>query len=160
MRRVSRSFSQHCSRCRLLPARKPRSRACIDRRRAVPIVPVATNLKVRLNETLSSKDARAGDKFTATVIDPARFTEATVHGHVRSITQSGRVKGRTTMNLAFDSINLTSGRHGIMHGYITRVYGSNSGSADQEGGVQSEAARNQTLKRAGIGAGPRAPSSA
>jgi len=119
--------------------------------KAKPLVPVGTNLKVRLNETLSSKESRAGDKFTATVMDPVRFNEATVHGHIRSIVKSGKVKGRTTMNLTFDSIDLTNGKHGVMHGYITKVYGS-KGSADNEGGVQSESRGNQTLKRTGIGA--------
>src|SRR2546430_17649680 len=71
------------------------------------LVPVGTNLKVRVNDTLSSKDSRAGDKFTATVMDPVRFNEATLRGHVRSIVKSGRVQGRTTMNLAFDSIMLS-----------------------------------------------------
>jgi hypothetical protein len=116
-----------------------------------PLVPVGTNLKVRLNETLSSKESRAGDKFTATVMDPVRFNEATVHGHIRSIVKSGKVKGRTTMNLNFDSIDLTNGKHGLMHGYITKVYGS-KGSADNEGGVQSESRGKQTVKRTGIGA--------
>jgi len=120
--------------------------------RYTPIVAVGTNLKVRLNETLSSKDSRAGDKFTATVIDPARLSEATVNGHVRSIDKSGKIKGRTTMNLAFDSINLSDGRHGIMHGYVTRVYGENT-RTDQEGGVQSGSRSKQTLKRGAIGAG-------
>jgi hypothetical protein len=116
-----------------------------------PLVPVGTNLKVRLNETLSSKESRAGDKFTAMVMDPVRFNEATVHGHIRSIVKSGKVKGRTTMNLTFDRIDLTNGKQGVMHGYITNVYGS-KGSADKEGGVQSESRGNQTAKRAGIGA--------
>jgi hypothetical protein len=116
-----------------------------------PLVPVGTNLKVRLNETLSSKESRAGDKFTATVMDPVRFNEATVHGHIRSIVKSGKVKGRTTMNLNFDSIDLTDGKHGVLHGYITKVYGSKS-STDNEGGVQSESRGNQTVKRTGIGA--------
>jgi hypothetical protein len=116
-----------------------------------PLVPVGTNLKVRLNDTLSSKQSRAGDKFTATVMDPVRFNEATVRGHIRSIVQSGKIQGRTTMHLAFDSVQLTNGKHGILHGYITKVYGS-KGSADNEGGVQSESRGNQTVKRSGIGA--------
>jgi hypothetical protein len=117
-----------------------------------PIVPVATNLKIRLNDTISSKESRAGDKFTATVMDPVRFNEATVHGHVRSIVKSGTVKGRTTVNLSFDSIDMPDGKHGVMHGYVTRVYGSDSARTDEEGGVASESRGNQTVKRAGIGA--------
>lgn len=118
-----------------------------------PLVAVGTNLKIRLNETLSSKESRAGDKFTATAIDPVRFNEATVHGHIRSIVKSGKVKGRTTMNLSFDSIDLTDGRKGVLHGYVTKVYGSDSGKADEEGGVQSSSRGKQTLKRTGVGAG-------
>src|SRR5437016_9340316 len=118
--------------------RKPRLRRAAPRTAIAPIVPIGTNLKVRLNDTLSSKDSRAGDKFAATVIDPVRFNEATVHGHIRSIIKSGKVTGRTTMNLAFDSINLTDGKSGVLHGYITKVYGSDSAKTDEEGGVQSK----------------------
>ena len=129
---------------------KPRMRRATTPRRVVPLVPVATNLKVRLEDTLSSKDSRAGDKFTATVLDPVRFNEATVRGHIRSIVKSGRIKGRTTMNLAFDSITLADGRTGTLHGYVTRVYDS-KGRADEEGGIQSEGRGKQTIKRGAIG---------
>jgi hypothetical protein len=133
--------------------RKPRLRRAAPRPSVVvpPLVPVATNLKIRLIDSLSSKESRAGDRFTATVIDPVRFSEATVHGHIRSIVKSGKVTGRTTMNLAFDSIDLPDQKHGVLHGYVTRVYGAD-GSADNEGGVQSKSRGNQTLKRSGIGA--------
>ena len=135
--------------------RKPRPRLRRAAPRTVvaapPVVAVGTNLKVRLNDTLTSNESRAGDKFSATVIDPVRFNEATVHGHIRSIVKSGKVKGRTTMNLAFDSIDLPEGKHDVLHGYVTKVYGA-KGAADNEGGVQSESRGNQTLKRAGIGA--------
>jgi hypothetical protein len=116
------------------------------------LVPVGTNLKVRLEDTLSSKTSRVGDRFTATVLDPVRFNEATVTGHISSIQKSGKVKGRTSMNLAFNSIRLSDGRTGTVHGYVTRVYGSDSGRADNEGGVESGSRGNQTAKRAGIGA--------
>jgi hypothetical protein len=132
---------------------KPGLKKPAPRTRVAPLVPVGTNLKVRLNETLSSKESRAGDKFTATAIDPVRFNEATVHGHIRSIVKSGKVQGRTTMNLTFDSIDLPGDppKQGVLHGYVTRVYGA-SAKTDEEGGVQSEGRGNQTLKRSGIGA--------
>ena len=131
--------------------RRPRLQRPAPRVTTPVLVPIATNLKVRLNDTLSSKESRAGDKFTATVIDPVRFSEATVHGHIRSIIKSGKVTGRTTMHLAFDSIDLPDGKNGVLHGYVTKVYGSNN-TADNEGGVQSEGRGKQTLKRSGIGA--------
>ena len=121
-------------------------------KRAVPLVPVGTDLKVRINDSLSSKESRVGDRFTATVIDPSRFDEARLSGHVSSIQKSGKIKGRTSMNLAFDSIEMRDGRRGVLHGYVTRVYGDDSGKADNEGGIESGSRTKQTVKRAGIGA--------
>jgi hypothetical protein len=133
---------------------KPRLRRSVVRKTTPvgPLVPIGTNLKIRVEETLSSKDSRVGDRFTATVLDPVRFNEAKVTGHISSIQKSGKVKGRTSMNLAFDSIELTDGRRGPLHGYVTRVYGSGSGRVDEEGGVESGSRTNQALKRGGIGA--------
>lgn len=132
---------------------KPTAKKRTTTRRVAPLVPVGTDLKVRINDTLSSKESRVGDRFTATVIDPSRFDEARVTGHISSINKSGKVKGRTSMNLAFDSVELRDGRRGVMHGYVTRVYGDDSGRADNEGGVESSSRTKQTVKRAGIGAG-------
>jgi hypothetical protein len=122
-------------------------------KRVAPLVPAGTDLKVRINDTLSSKNARIGDRFTATVLDPSRFDEARLSGHISSIQKSGKVKGRTSMNLAFDSIVLRDGRKGVLHGYVTKVYGEGSGRADNEGGVESGSRGNLTVKRTGIGAG-------
>ena len=131
---------------------KPGLKRRTTTRRAVPLVAVGTDLKVRINDTLSTKDSRIGDRFTATVVDPSRFDEARVSGHISSIQKSGKIKGRTSMNLAFDTVELRDGRHGVLHGYVTRVYGEGSGRSDEEGGVESGSRTKQTVKRAGIGA--------
>jgi len=131
---------------------KPTAKKRTTTKRAVPLVPVGTDLKIRINDTLSSKDSRVGDRFTATVIDPSRFDEAKLTGHISSIQKSGKIKGRTSLNLAFDSVELRDGRRAVMHGYVTRVYGEGSGRADNEGGVESGSRTKQTVKRAGIGA--------
>ena len=132
--------------------KSPTLRRKTTTRRVVPLVPVGTNLKIRIEDTLSSKNSRVGDRFTATVIDPSRFDEARVFGHISSIQKSGKIKGRTSMNLAFDRVELRNGRRGTLHGYVTRVYGEGSGRADEEGGVESGSRTKQTVKRAGIGA--------
>jgi hypothetical protein len=138
--------------------RRPRLRRAPVRRTTTPpvpvgpLVPIGTNLKIRVEDTLSSKDSRVGDRFNATVLDPVRYNEARVTGHIGSIQKSGKIKGRTSMNLAFDSIELPDGRRGPLHGYVTRVYGGGSERADNEGGVESGSRTNQTLKRGGIGA--------
>jgi hypothetical protein len=107
---------------------------------------------VRLNDTLSSKESRVGDKFTATVLSPSRYEEGTLYGHISSIQKSGKIKGRTSMNLDFDSIKLLDGRTGRVNGYVSRVYGDDGGRADNEGGVESGSRTNQAIKRGGIGA--------
>lgn len=117
------------------------------------LVPSGTQLRMRLNDTLSSKEGRAGDRFTATVVNPSRYEEAKVSGHIRSIRKSGRVEGRTTMSLSFDSIRLSDGRTGVLRGEVLRVYDSDSADkVDEEGRVQSGGRGKQTLKRSGIGA--------
>ena len=115
-------------------------------------VPAGTNLKERLNDTISSKTARVGDKFTVTVIDPVKYNEATVHGYISSIEKSGKIKGRTSMNLDFSRIVMPDGRTGTLHGYVSRVYGEDNGRADNEGGVESGSRTKQAVKRGGIGA--------
>jgi len=138
-----------------LPGMTADAQARRTRRRAVtaPVVPAGTELRIRLGKTLSSKESRPGDRFTATVMNPSRFEEATVNGHIRSIVRSGRVEGRTTMSLSFDSIRLREGRTGPMRAEVLRVYDSDSAhNVDSEGRVQSGGRGKQTLKRSGIGA--------
>jgi hypothetical protein len=115
-------------------------------------VPAGTDLKIRLNDALSSKENRVGDTFTATVISPSRYEEGTLRGHISAIDKSGKIKGRTSMTLAFDSLVLPNGkRDGFVRGYVTKVYGSDTGKADNEGNVESGSRSKQTVKRAGIG---------
>jgi len=117
------------------------------------IVPSGTQLRIRLGNTLSSKEARPGDHFTATVVNPSKYEEAKVSGHIRSIKKSGRVQGRTTMTLSFDSIRLADGRSAPFRAEVLRIYDADSGQrVDQEGRVESGSRGNQTLKRSGIGA--------
>jgi len=110
-------------------------------------------MRIRINNTLSSKESRAGDRFTATVVNPSRYEEGKVTGHIRSIRKSGRVEGHTTMSLAIDSIRLRDGRTGSLRGEVLRVYDSDSAErVDEEGRVHSGSRGKQTLKRSGIGA--------
>jgi outer membrane lipoprotein SlyB len=140
----------------VLPGMSADAQTRRTRRRTAPpasVVPAGTELRVRLNDTLSSKESRAGDRFSATVVNPSRYEEAKITGHIRSIRKSGRVEGRTTMSLAFDSIRLADGRTAVMRGEVLRVYDSESAkNVDEEGRVQSGGRGKQTLKRGGIGA--------
>jgi outer membrane lipoprotein SlyB len=118
------------------------------------LVPLGTNLRVRLNDDLSSKDSRVSDHFTATVVNPTRFEGATLRGHISRLQRSGTVTGRTTMTLAFDSVALHDGRTGTLRGQVVRIYDADSDSSkvDEEGRVQSGSRGKQAVKRGGIGA--------
>ena len=41
---------------------KPTAKKRTTTKRAAPLIPVGTDLKVRINDTLSSKDSRVGDR--------------------------------------------------------------------------------------------------
>ncbi len=76
-------------------------------------VPTGTTIAIRMNETLSTEQNKAGDSFTArlerpivdadgTVIVPAG---ATVRGRVTAVAPSGRVGQTAAMKLAFEAIS-------------------------------------------------------
>ena len=119
------------------------------------VISVGTTLRVRLEDDLSSKESKVGDRFTATVMDPEAYEGARVLGHISSIRKSGRVEGRTSMNFRFDSIETRSGSRGTMRAELVRVYDPEAESSkrvDEEGSVESSSRGKQTLKRGGIGA--------
>ncbi len=119
------------------------------------LVPAGTELRVRLDNRISSEESHPGDRFTGTVVGPSNYEGAKVFGHVGAIRKSGRVEGRTSMSLIFDSIQMTEGRRGVMRGQVIRVYEPDDDSekkVDEEGSVESSSRGKQTLKRGGIGA--------
>src|SRR5262249_13382181 len=65
------------------------SRRTVDSRR----VPIGTQMKIRLNDTVDSKNSRYGDKFRATVMTPRRYEESVIEGHLASVKQSGKFQG-------------------------------------------------------------------
>src|SRR2546425_1480377 len=114
-----------------------------------------SELTVRLRESISSEKNKVGDQFTATVVSPGQFNGAVVTGHIASIKKSGKFKGRTAMNLAFNSIRYSDGVSTPYRGEVVKVYESeeeNVSKVDEEGHVESGKRGTQTLKRSGIGA--------
>ena len=125
------------------------SRRTVDSRR----VPVGTQMKIRLNDTVDSKNSRYGDKFRATVMTPRRYEESVIEGHLASVKQSGKFQGRTSVAFAFDRIRYPDGTTVPLRGQVVKVYGEESVSkVDEEGRVESGKRGSQTAKRSGIGA--------
>jgi hypothetical protein len=110
-------------------------------------------MRVRLNNTLTTGYSGVDDTFTVTVVDPGPFCGARIVGSIQSIHQSGRFKGATEMYLSFDRIRLLDGESYSINGEIVRLYDTRSGEqVDAEGGIETSGRRPQTLKRIGIGA--------
>jgi len=116
-------------------------------------VPRGTEMKIRLENTIDSKEARNGDRFTATVLSPSSYADSTLEGHIARVQQSGKFKGRTSINFAFDRIRYRKGGSAPLRAQVVRVYGENSvKKVDEEGNVESGKRGSTTAKRTGGGA--------
>ncbi len=106
-----------------------------------------------LNNDLSTKQAKQGDRFTMTVRDNSQFDGAVIEGTVASVNQGGRLTGRSGMSLNFDTIRLRNGQTYRFAGILTSVRTSNDDTVkvDNEGSAQGNNQTTQTLERAGIG---------
>jgi hypothetical protein len=116
-------------------------------------IPAGTELVLRLNNGINSKTSKVGDPFTATVLSPSAYEAGTVRGHVARITKSGRLKGRTEIGLAFDSLQTRRGQRMPMRAELQEVRQSESVKVvDEEGNIQSGKRGEQAIKRGAIGA--------
>src|ERR1700749_2174854 len=126
-----------------------------QRKKAAPkyTVPANTTMHLRLNDKLSSKDARVGDTFTSTVETPVyvRGVEvipagSIVTGQVTHVSRAGRKSQAGSINVTFTSLELPNGAHRAINASLTT-----SASADNEGEVKG---KSSTKKNAAfIGAG-------
>jgi outer membrane lipoprotein SlyB len=112
-------------------------------------------LSLELLSALSTATNKKDDKFSCKVLSPAELAGAVVEGHVRKAKRSGKEKGKSEMDLAFDTITLPDGRAGKINAQITEVFdvvdAGDQGRADKEGTVKAKS----TVKRDAlkIGAG-------
>lgn len=114
-----------------------------------------TELRVQLQDTISTEDNRAGDRFRATVMAPGKYEGAVVQGRVTSIKRSSTMKGRTRMHFKFDRITLPDGTSRPITADLLQVYESgaeNVKRTTEEGTVESGKQSKKALKRGAIGA--------
>ena len=116
-------------------------------------VPVGTELKLRLESAVDTKNSKDGDPFTATVLTPSKYEGATVDGHVAAVKQSGKFTGQTALALAFTRLTQKDGQSATIDGQLVEVYGEKSAKeVDQEGNVKSGGQGKTTAIRSGGGA--------
>jgi len=118
---------------------------------AVPVrepvtLPAGTSVEVRTTSTISSQTHAAGTMFTASLLGPLVSGDrvlapanSRVEGVVASVSQGGKVKGRSNIALRLTSITLADGRTVNLE---TRSWG-----------VQARATKKKDAMKIGIGAG-------
>lgn len=118
-------------------------------------VPNGTQLVAVLNNNLSTKDAREGDRFSLIVRSPSQYDGAVIEGVVTNVENSGRLTGRSQLSLDFESIRLRNGNSYPFAGYIESIRTPNGEDVrvDNEGSVKEDDSQTQrTVTRTGIGA--------
>jgi len=112
-------------------------------------IPVGTTLKVTLDQTLGTEQSKVGDAFTASVAEPLNTADgslvvpkgAVLHGTVTGLHASERAGDQAAIKLDFDSLTINGQRYPF-DAKITST----------ELKTQGSDTREETLKKAGIGA--------
>lgn len=117
------------------------------------VIPNGETLIAELNEDLSTRNARDGQTFTATVRQPSRYEGAIVEGRVTHLQRGGRVTGRSELTLTFDNIRMRDGRTYRFAGLLESVRTQNGDvvKVDNEGAVQDDNQTTKTVQRTAIG---------
>src|SRR6516225_11111609 len=111
-------------------------------------------LRIRLDDTLTTKDSRVGDPFSATVVDEGTYQNARVYGRITHIDLSGKIEGHTTMMLEFNRLVMPDGRQAPIRAEIVELYHAPSGEkVDVEGAIETGGRGRKSIEHTAIGAG-------
>jgi len=117
-------------------------------------IPQWTSLRIRMDDTLTSKYSMEGDPFSATVMDDGMYQGARVYGTIQTIDNSGRFRGHTTMVVVFNRLMMPDGQRAPISAEIVKLYHAPSGEfVDVEGAIESSGRGKSTFIHTAIGAG-------
>jgi hypothetical protein len=85
------------------------------------IVPNGVSLVATLNNDLTTKQAKTGDRFTMTVRAPSQFEGAIIEGHVTDVQRVGSATGRSGLTIHFDTVRLPKGKSYKFAGLVESV---------------------------------------
>jgi hypothetical protein len=136
-------------------SRAPGRRDDVGRATGDWAIPSGTLVTATLDQDLSTRTSREGDRFTMTVREPSQYEGAVIEGTISRAQSSGRVSGRSEMSFNLERIRMRNGRTsnfaGIVEGVRTAEGGENV-RVDNEGGVREDDSQTQkTVQRAAIG---------
>lgn len=117
------------------------------------VVPDGTRVVGVLENALSTRSSREGDRFTMRVTSPDEFQGAIIEGHVSQVERSGRLTGRSVLTLDFDRIRLRDGRSYEFAGIVEAVREPDGDivRVDTEGTVRDDSQTSRTTTRTAIG---------
>jgi YMGG-like Gly-zipper len=116
-------------------------------------------LRVRINQELNSEQARVGDTFTSTLVDPVYSKNgvllapqgSTVNGSVIAVQRAQKDGKPAVLDVAFTGLRLPSGLHRSINGSLTDL-SSSTGNSDNEGSVTAHKTSHRKVKFIGGGA--------
>ncbi len=111
-----------------------------------------TRLHARINETLNSKTARVGDRFTATVTDPVYSSNgvlvipasSTVVGRVDAVKPAVKGGKPGTLDVSFIQIKIPNGTSRAINGTLTEL-NSDDAKSDSEGTASGDKMKHRKL---------------
>lgn len=117
-------------------------------------------IRVRMNDPLSSKSARVGDRFTTTIVDPIYSTGgtlvipsgSTIGGVVTQVQKAERKGEVGYLDVVFNSVKLPNGTARVISGSLTDLNEDKTAS-DNEGRASGKKMSNRKVKFIGGGAG-------
>lgn len=119
------------------------------------IVPNDTRIVAASTTNLSTRTSRHGDRFTMIVRSPSEYREATIEGFVSNPNRSGRIAGRSEMNLNYETIRMPNGRTYRFEGITENVHVRSERNVriDNENTIETSSQTNRTVERTAVGAG-------
>ncbi|MDQ3805935.1 MAG: hypothetical protein M3416_19155 [Acidobacteriota bacterium] len=143
--------------------RTRRTRRAVTRVTTPPVryftVPADTVLRARMDTQLSSKTARTGDRFSATVTEPVYGGESGIEvipvgskvwGRVTSVKRAGR-RSPGTITVSFNQVQLPNGSRPTINGSLSSLQADDV-NADNEGTVAGRGNRKRDAVFIGGGA--------
>lgn len=134
-------------------AQKPRLHRRTTHRRVVPrkpaeplfSVPTGTIFRTRMNDTISSRTARVGDTFTATVTEPVYSSNgvvvvpvgSTLTGRVNMVKMADKGGKPGQIDASFTRLRLPNGRSHYINGSLTDLEAGKT-TSDNEGTVSGK----------------------
>lgn len=120
---------------------------------AIAQIAAGTTLSGTLDQTLNTKDAQVGTRFTLSNVNSQAYNVngATAYGHVESVTSGGQGR-KAQIKLAIDKINTRSGNVYKLTGHVVDVKANTKSNAGREAGAAAGGALVGALIGKGWGA--------